>query len=114
VLDVQPAQNRVVVGPAELLTVDTITGGAPVWFDGTDTSGAWFDAEVQVRAHGEPVAARVRAVGDVVEARLTGERLRGVAPGQSLVVYDGTRVLGQATVQAASRSGAARAAAALA
>ncbi|GMA25287.1 tRNA-specific 2-thiouridylase MnmA [Luteimicrobium album] len=114
VLDVQPAQNRVVVGPAELLTVDTITGGAPVWFDGTDTSGAWFDAEVQVRAHGEPVPARVRAVEGGVEARLTGDRLRGVAPGQSLVVYDGTRVLGQATVSAASRSGASHAATALA
>jgi tRNA-specific 2-thiouridylase len=109
VLDVQPGQNRVVVGPAELLTVDTITGTGPVWFDGADTSGAWFDAEVQVRAHGQPVAARVRATGDGLELTLTGERLRGVAPGQSVVVYDGTRVVGQATVASASRSDASRA-----
>ena len=30
--------------------------------------------------------------------------LRGVAPGQSAVLYDDTRVLGQATVTAALRS----------
>ena len=114
VLDVQPTQNRVVVGPAELLTVDTITGTGTVWFDGADTSGAWFDAEVQVRAHGTPVPARVRATASGVEVRLTGERLRGVAPGQSVVLYDGTRVVGQATVSEASRSGAARTAAVLA
>ena len=32
------------------------------------------------------------------------EGLRGVAPGQSLVVYDGTQVLGQATVTASRRA----------
>jgi len=114
VLDVQPAQNRVVVGPAELLTVDTITGSDAVWFAGADTSGTWFDAEVQVRAHGAPVAARVRAAvpddgvaASGVEVHLPDERLRGVAPGQSVVVYEGTRVVGQATVSGASRSGSA-------
>jgi tRNA-specific 2-thiouridylase len=142
VVDVQPATNTVVVGPAELLSVDRIAGEKALWFEGVldpvgtpadvvpDEDG-WFDAEVQVRAHGAPVPARVRSVapagsayGDGVaegerpassaagtgvtapamEIELTGTPLRGVAAGQSVVVYRGTRVLGQATVSRAWRS----------
>ncbi|SDD51969.1 tRNA (5-methylaminomethyl-2-thiouridylate)-methyltransferase [Sanguibacter gelidistatuariae] len=125
VLDVQPVSNRIVVGPAEMLTVDRITGDQSVWLAddvlaaaGLDEQGsAFFDAEVQVRAHGEPVPARVRAVADAtgpagrMEVELPGETLRGVAAGQSLVVYLGTRVLGQATVVSSGWSGAPAAAA---
>lgn len=177
VVDVQAATNTVVVGPAELLSVDRIAGEKALWFDGVlpaplaepveslaslaapapsaapvetpaapvepvetpadvvpDADG-WFDAEVQVRAHGAPVPARVRSIaradeayGDGVpegerpassagvpdpsvpgmEIELTGAPLRGVAAGQSLVVYRGTRVLGQATVSRAWRSPAPR------
>lgn len=149
VVDVQPATNTVVVGPAELLSVDRITGEKALWFDGVlveptplvdpaetttavvPSSDGWFDAEVQVRAHGAPVPARVRSIalpgaaygGDVpererptsaadgsveaaaaMEIELTGAPLRGVAPGQSVVAYRGTRVLGQATVARAWRA----------
>ncbi|MFD7024252.1 tRNA 2-thiouridine(34) synthase MnmA [Promicromonospora sukumoe] len=135
VVDVQPATNTVVVGPAELLSVDRIAGEKALWFDGVleHEPDGWFDAEVQVRAHGAPVPARVRAsgagapeagagagaagadgsgadasgadaVGPAMEIELTGTPLRGVAPGQSVVVYRGTRVLGQATVARAWRA----------
>ncbi|PUB22801.1 tRNA (5-methylaminomethyl-2-thiouridylate)-methyltransferase [Promicromonospora sp. AC04] len=175
VVDVQPATNTVVVGPAELLSVDRIAGEKALWFDGVleppvlvgaasqaetassvemvssvepaDTVSSvepvealgevlpdpdgWFDAEVQVRAHGAPVPARVRSIAPVgdaygdgvadgersassaagtgvaapgMEIELTGAPLRGVAPGQSVVVYRGTRVLGQATVSRAWRA----------
>jgi tRNA-specific 2-thiouridylase len=40
--------------------------------------------------------------GDVVRLSLA-EPLRGVAPGQSAVLYDGTRVVGSATVASTSR-----------
>jgi tRNA-specific 2-thiouridylase len=154
VVDVQPATNTVVVGPAELLSVDRIAGEKALWFEGVlaptplaepvetptdvvpDPEG-WFTAEVQVRAHGAPVPARVRSIasaggayGDEVpegerqasadgsrpaalamEIELTGAPLRGVAPGQSVVVYRGTRVLGQATVSRAWRAPAPREAA---
>ncbi len=56
VLDVQPAGNRVVVGPAELLSVDRIEAGSAVWFDDAcPPAGEPADVEVQVRAHGAPV-----------------------------------------------------------
>ncbi|WP_369375509.1 tRNA 2-thiouridine(34) synthase MnmA [Promicromonospora sp. Populi] len=131
VVDVQPATNTVVVGPAELLSVDRIAGEKALWFDDVLPSvveaDGWFDAEVQVRAHGAPVPARVRSIaqvsdaygdeerppsgngetdgsGPAMEIELTGTPLRGVAPGQSVVVYRGTRVLGQATVSRAWRA----------
>lgn len=113
VLDVQPGANRVVVGPAELLSVDRVEAGGAVWFDGvldgpraTARPAEPFDAQVQVRAHGTAVPARVRATDDgaAMEVELTGTPLRGVAAGQSLVVYAGTRVLGQATVDRAYRA----------
>ena len=63
------------------------------------------EVTVQVRAHGAPVPARVIPTDDgaglLVE--LTGATLRGVAAGQSVVVYRGTQVLGQATVARAWR-----------
>jgi tRNA-specific 2-thiouridylase len=53
---------------------------------------------VQLRAHGEPVPALVEQVGDEVVAHLRS-RVRGIAPGQAVVVYDGTRVVGSATIE---------------
>ncbi|MBX9245546.1 tRNA 2-thiouridine(34) synthase MnmA [Actinotalea ferrariae] len=106
VLEVRPATNTVVVGAAELLTVSRLRGEDAVWFAPVD-DGAWFACSVQVRAHGSLLAARARAVGlggpsAGVEVEVDGG-LRGLAPGQSVVLYDGTRVLGEATVTATAR-----------
>jgi tRNA-specific 2-thiouridylase len=107
VVDVDTSSNTVVVGPSELLTVDRIEAAGAVWF--VQPPKDRTDVTVQIRAHGRAVPAQVRA-GDAgtLDVRLL-ERLRGVAAGQSVVVYDGTRVLGQATVSRAwrDRAGAA-------
>jgi len=110
VVDVQTSTNTVVVGPAELLSVDRIEAGKAVWLATPQehADGVWLDdVEVQVRAHGAPVPARVRATSadgaPAMDVELTGRPLRGVAAGQSLVVYRGTRVLGQGTVARAWR-----------
>jgi len=95
-----------VVGAAEELDVAGLRGSDAVWFGvpGQD----WFDCAVQVRAHATPAPASACAVTDDdgvasgMEVRLA-EPLRGLATGQSAVLYDGTRVLGQATVSAAWR-----------
>jgi len=129
VLEVRPQSNQVVVGPSELLSVDELHADQTVWLAEDVPAGEWVDVEVQVRAHGEPVAASVRrggtgsdgevagangevaGAGDAVvgalEARLSVP-LRGIAPGQSLVVYAGTRVLGQSTIVSARRGAALR------
>ncbi|GAA4288451.1 tRNA 2-thiouridine(34) synthase MnmA [Georgenia daeguensis] len=124
VLEVRPQTNQIVVGPSELLTVDELHADQTVWLADDVPAGEWIDAEVQVRAHGEPVTASVRRGGSAsgeadvgagggaggvtgggLEARLS-VGLRGIAPGQSLVVYAGSRVLGQATIVSARRGAA--------
>jgi tRNA-specific 2-thiouridylase len=55
---------------------------------------------VQVRAHGQPHPATV-IPGDELRIALT-EPVRGVAPGQAAVFYDGDTVLGSATITATS------------
>ncbi|USQ79303.1 tRNA 2-thiouridine(34) synthase MnmA [Ornithinimicrobium faecis] len=95
VVETKPEINTVVVGTAELLGVDEITGDHARWCgpapEGIVSVGA------QVRAHGEEIPATAWADGEDVQVRLE-RRIRGVAPGQSVVLYDGTRVVGSATI----------------
>lgn len=98
VLDISPVTNTVTVGPPEELRVSRLSCLRPTWA-GPERPGPWR-GEVQVRAHGTPVPAtidlRTGAAADV----LLDEPLVGVAPGQGAVFYDGTRVVGGATIAA--------------
>ena len=107
VLEVNPAANQVVVGPSELLSVSEIAADGVTWLAQDVPAGEWAQVSVQVRAHGDPVPARVRRDGNRLLTELDSP-LRGIAPGQSLVVYDGTRVLGQAAISRAGRGAAAQ------
>ncbi|MCG3771995.1 MAG: tRNA-specific 2-thiouridylase MnmA [Nitrosomonadaceae bacterium] len=53
----------------------------------------------QVRAHGAAIACAYEFVGDALTVVLD-EPLHGLATGQAVVVYDGDRVVGSATVTA--------------
>ena len=95
VVEVRPSTNTVVVAAGELLGVDTITGEHARWC-GPAPEGV-VPVGAQVRAHGDEIPATAWADGETVEVRLE-RRIRGVAPGQSVVLYDGTRVVGSATI----------------
>jgi tRNA-specific 2-thiouridylase len=95
VVDVDAAANRVTIGTADLLGVNALRGDHARWC-GAPPQGV-VSLGAQVRAHGEEVPAQAWASGDDVEVRLS-TRLRGVAPGQSVVLYEGTRVVGSATI----------------
>jgi tRNA-specific 2-thiouridylase len=99
VVEVRPSTNTVVVGTAELLGVDVLTGDHVRWC-GPAPEGV-MSVGAQVRAHGAEIPATAWAGGDRVEVHLE-RRIRGVAPGQSVVLYDGTRVVGSATIAKAS------------
>ncbi|TBN56226.1 tRNA 2-thiouridine(34) synthase MnmA [Glaciihabitans arcticus] len=104
VLEVQPKTNTVVVGPKEALDIAEIAGSTFSWA-GLDpvasgiaaSVGAPFVCEVQIRAHADPVPA-VAVLRDGELVITPDEPLSGVAPGQTAVVYVGTRVLGQCTI----------------
>jgi tRNA-specific 2-thiouridylase len=99
VLSIEPVNNRVVVGAADELEIGGLSGERPVWFGAPLAPGTRCAA--QVRAHGTPVPVVVQGSHDELSVVLDeGASLRGVAAGQSVVLYDGTRVLGQATVRA--------------
>jgi tRNA-specific 2-thiouridylase len=96
VLSVEPVSNTVVVGPRESLEVRSVTGVRPTWTGPRPADGARVG--VQVRAHGEEVPATLsRADGSSVAVTLD-RPLTGVAPGQTLALYTGSRVVGAATV----------------
>jgi len=96
VLDISPVDRRVTVGSREDLAVAGLEGVRPRWC-GPVPEGA-VDCLVQVRAHGDATAATAWLDGDGRLAIDLIEPILGVAPGQAAVLYDGTRVLGSATI----------------
>ena len=107
VLEIRPKENTVVAGPKELLDIDLITGIRLSWAGAAvpqAASGEWFSIDLQIRAHAEPVPASARVDDTGEDPQLVvelAESLQGVAPGQTAVMYQGTRVLGQATIDTA-------------
>ena len=124
VLEIRPKTNEVIVGSRELLAVDEIRGIRATWagvpvaeaaeFMRQDpklgTCSATFEVTAQVRAHADPVRGTahlqwVENTDENAEVQLRLETvvrlkdgLSGVAPGQTMVLYQGTRVLGQSTI----------------
>jgi tRNA-specific 2-thiouridylase len=105
VLDIEPVSGTVTVGPREQLAVDRLSAVAPRWCGAapSSVSTSGLECTVQLRAHGEEHRAVVRARGEVVEVDLL-DPASGIAPGQAVVVYDGSRVVGSATISATRRA----------
>jgi len=97
VLEIQPVSNTVVVGARDALTVTGVDGEAATWCGPAASVGDRVG--VQVRAHGEEVPGTVDVVGPDRGVGVRLDRpLTGVARGQTLALYDGTRVVGSATI----------------
>ncbi len=98
VLEIQPTTNTVVVGPKEALDIAELAGSRFSWagLPPADPTTP-FACQVQIRAHADPVDA-VAVVRDGELVIVTDAPLNGVSTGQTAVVYVGTRVLGQCTI----------------
>ena len=97
VLSVSPVSRTVTVGARDRLTVSRIVCGEPTWCGTPPTLPVTGVA--QVRAHSTPVACSA----DIVDGQLLVDvdGVDGIAPGQTLALYDGDRVVGSAMVDAA-------------
>jgi tRNA-specific 2-thiouridylase len=96
VLKIEPVSNTVVVGAREDLAVSLMRGERPVWCGAAVTSDVQRGF-VQVRAHGAALACSYFYDGTLLIAELD-EPLLGLATGQAMVIYDGDRVVGSATI----------------
>ena len=107
VVSIKPQSNEVVVGSRDDLDIGEIVGARVSWAgndpvvsgyaDATENGFSPFDCEVQIRAHAEPVPATAeKRDGEIVVRPNTP--LNGVATGQTAVLYVGTRVVGQFTI----------------
>lgn len=116
VLETRPQANQVVVGPAELLSVDTVITRDLTW-DASDDEGdvrttsampmGTDDDEciyAQMRAHGRPVPVKELQRAPNGLTVILAERVRGIAPGQTLVLYRGNRVLAQSVIESTNRT----------
>ena len=108
-LEIRPKTNEVVVGPREALALGEIAGSKFSWA-GLDPVASGiiaaaddsFECHVQIRAHADPVPAVARLVSDAAGVNELvinpADPIIGVSPGQTAVLYVGTRVLGQCTI----------------
>jgi tRNA-specific 2-thiouridylase len=102
VVAIRPGERSVVIGPREELLGGGVVARSINWLvDPVPGVGARVGVRVRHRAPIVP-AEIVRMAGDEIELALD-EPVAAIAPGQSLVLYDGDRVLGGGFIEA-SRS----------
>jgi tRNA-specific 2-thiouridylase len=97
VLSITPTTNTITVGPRDCLAVKIISAIRPTW-TGASPVEKW-SGQVQVRAHGNPMEATVELHDHRLEVELE-TTTTGVAPGQAVVLYARSRVVGSATISA--------------
>jgi tRNA-specific 2-thiouridylase len=98
VLEIRPVTKEIIVGPEEALQISELYGTRLSWCGKPPLDpSVFFDCEVQVRAHGDTVPAQAAVIDGEMIIHLL-EPFYGVAPGQTAVLYLGTRVLGQVTI----------------
>jgi tRNA-specific 2-thiouridylase len=102
VLGISPVDRTVTVGGRDELAVSALVGLSPSWCGPAPAPASWFGCGAQIRAHGEQLPAVAELVQPAAEQPYLrvelGVAALGVAPGQAVVLYDGTRVIGSATV----------------
>ncbi len=96
VLKIEPVTNTVVVGAREDLAISVMRGERAVWC-GPAVTEEIQRGLVQVRAHGAALACAYFFKDGFLVAQLD-EPLLGLATGQAMVIYDGDRVVGSATI----------------
>jgi tRNA-specific 2-thiouridylase len=102
VVAIRPDDRAVVIGPREELLGRGVVARGVNWLVDAPSVGARVSVQVRHRA---PAAAAeiVRLDGGEIELALD-EPVAAITPGQSLVMYDGERVLGGGLIESGARS----------
>lgn len=101
VVDIRPDSRAVVIGPREELLGKGLVAREVNWLVDTPTLGA--EVEVQVRHRARPARGTlVRIDAGEVEVVLA-DAVNAITPGQSVVFYDGSRVLGGGVIERGRR-----------
>jgi tRNA-specific 2-thiouridylase len=102
VVAIRPAERAVVIGPRGELLGRGLVAREVNWL--TDAPAVGGHVRVQIRHRAAPAAAEiVRLDGAELELALD-EPVAAITPGQSLVLYDGERVLGGGIIESARGS----------
>ncbi len=100
VVAIHPESREVVIGPREELLGRGVIAREINWLvDSAPVAGS--HVQLQVRHHASPADAEVlRVDGEEIELALD-QPVAAITPGQSLVIYDGERVLGGGIIESA-------------
>jgi tRNA-specific 2-thiouridylase len=96
VIDLDAEENRVVVGPHEMLMSSGLTADNLSFVSGTPPDGP-VRADAKIRYRSEAVPTTLTVEGDTAAVQFERPQ-RAVTPGQAVVFYDGDRVLGGGTI----------------
>jgi tRNA-specific 2-thiouridylase len=97
VVRIDAARNAVVVGDDEELFSRELTASSLNWIAGVPPARE-FRAEARIRYAAEPAPCTTRVDGGILAVSFD-EPQRAVAPGQSVVLYDGDTVLGGGVIR---------------
>jgi len=102
VVEIEPESRTVVIGPREELLGRGVVAREVNWL--VDAPALGTELSVQIRHRSRPAAGvLVRRDGDEVELALD-EPVSAISPGQSMVLYDGDRVLGGGVIERGRRA----------
>src|SRR6476661_4309956 len=101
VVEIQPASRAVVIGPREELLGRGVIAREMNWLVQVPAVGS--EVEVQIRHRARPALGTLVRVEDGEVEIALGEAVPAITPGQSLVLYDGTTVLGGGVIERAKR-----------
>jgi tRNA-uridine 2-sulfurtransferase len=101
VVEIRPDSRAVVIGPREELLGRGVVARELNWL--TDPPVVGDRVGVQVRHRAPPAVAEIVRLDDAEVELALDEAVPAITPGQSLVLYDGTRVLGGGVIERAAR-----------
>jgi tRNA-specific 2-thiouridylase len=102
VVAIRPADRAVVIGPREELLGRGVIARSMNWL--VDAPPVGTHVEIQIRHRASPAHAEIVRLDDAEIELALDEPVAAITPGQSLVVYQGDRVLGGGLIERGTRA----------